>query len=189
MEAAWYGRPEALQVLIDCGAAIEAIDTTVGRTALATAADKAADPKINAVGDDVGTGKGQRECVRLLIAAGANVHAQDQAGKTALHWAASQGNGVCCTMLLEAGADVQGTDTLFRRTALHYAAQNAQPTAYNALKKAGADEMVQDVRGNTPLDCTTSIVLQGVLQRNTGSMLDPIQDVPSWDEIHGVSIA
>ena len=189
MEAAWYGRPEALQILIDCGADIEAIDTSVGRTALATAADKAADPKSNADGDDVGTGRGQRECVRLLLAAGANVHAQDEAGKTALHWAASQGNGDCCTMLMEAGADVGATDTLFRRTPLHYAAQNAQPTAYSALTKAGAAEDARDVRGNTPLDCTNSIVLQGVLQRNTGSMLEPIQDVPTWDEIHGVSIA
>jgi ankyrin repeat protein len=185
IDAAWYGHPEALKALIDCGANVEAEDDALGRTALATAADKAADPKLNNLGEDVGTGKGHRECVKILLAAGADPNAVDQAGKAALHWAASQGNGECCQMLLDAGAVIDIRDSLFQRTPLHYAAQNAQPRSWDALTARGANQTLQDVRGNTPVECTRSIMLQGALKGSPASMLDPSIPVPSWDEIHG----
>jgi len=188
MEAAWYGHADALKALIDCGANIEAVDDALGRTALATAADKASDPKLNKLtSEDVGTGKGPRDCVQILLAAGADPNACDQAGKTPLHWAASQGNGECCHMLLDSGAVIDARDSLFKRTPLHYAAQNAQPRSYDALVERGADISLEDVRGNTPLDCSRGIMLQGALKGGPHSMLDESIPVPSWDDIHGTT--
>jgi len=185
MEAAWYGQPEALKALLDCGASIEAVDDALGRTALCTAADKASDPKLDLSGEDVGTGKGHRDCVQILIGAGADPNACDQAGKAPLHWAASQGNGLCCHWLLDGGAVIDARDSLFKRTPLHYAGQNAQPRSYDALMERGADDSLQDVRGNTALECTRGIMLQGALKGSPASMLDASIPVPSWDEIHG----
>jgi len=145
MEAAWNGHPAALEVLLDSGASIEATDTALGRTALSLAADKAADPKLKAwdaqAVDDEGPGSrvGHLDCVVVLLQRGADPNTQDQAGKTPLHWAASQGNGQCCAMLIEGGADPNSRDILFQRTPLHYACQNAQPSSKDVLEANGAD--------------------------------------------------
>jgi len=92
-------------------------------------------------------------------------------------------------MLLDSGAVIDQADTLYRRTPLHYAAQNAQPWSYDVLVSKGADEHVQDIRGNTPLECTRGIMMQGSLITGPKTMLGPTSEVPSWDEIHNVSIA
>jgi len=179
MEAAWHGHAAAAEALLDCGATLEATDDSLGRTALSIACDKAADAGVK------GSKSGHLDTVKLLLSRGADPNAADQAGKTALHWAASQGNGECILALLEAGAVLDSTDYLFRRTPLHYAAQNAQPEAYDALVTKGADPNIQDVRGNTPLECCSGIKLQGQLGEAPRSMLDKSIPVPSWDEIHG----
>ena len=54
--------------------------------------------------------KGTDECLRLLLAAGADVNAKDNTGVTALITAATIPNVKCLDLLIKAGADVNVTD-------------------------------------------------------------------------------
>ena len=54
--------------------------------------------------------KGTDECLRLLLAAGADVNARDNTGATALIRAATIPNVKCLDLLIKAGADVNVTD-------------------------------------------------------------------------------
>ena len=64
--------------------------------------------------------KGDVKAVEALLKDGANMHATDKHGRTALTWAAGEGHAEVVTALLEAGADVAARDTM-GRTALDYA--------------------------------------------------------------------
>ena len=55
-------------------------------------------------------GKGCAEIIRSLIAAGANVHAEDEYGRTPLHTAAKEGHTKLILILIEAGADIHAKD-------------------------------------------------------------------------------
>jgi ankyrin repeat protein len=55
---------------------------------------------------------------RLLIERGANVNARGRFGYTALHTAATVGDGQCARLLLQAGADVHATETIRKQTPL-----------------------------------------------------------------------
>jgi ankyrin repeat protein len=50
-------------------------------------------------------GAGHLECVRMLIAKGANVNARAESGDTPLHFAARMGHAAIAAMLLKVGAD------------------------------------------------------------------------------------
>jgi len=62
-------------------------------------------------------GWGDADRVRLLIQAGADVHARDKDGRTALMWAARCGDADRVRLLIQAGADVNARDD-FGHTAL-----------------------------------------------------------------------
>lgn len=53
---------------------------------------------------------GETETVRLLIALGANIHAQETNGRSPLHWAAANGHIDVVNLLLANGADVNLRD-------------------------------------------------------------------------------
>ena len=55
-------------------------------------------------------GKGDIECLKELIAAGADVIKQDEHGRTVLLAAAGNGHTECGEHLLKAGADMNITD-------------------------------------------------------------------------------
>ncbi|CAE7358112.1 Gabpb1 [Symbiodinium sp. CCMP2592] len=63
---------------------------------------------------------GSVACVRLLLDAGSNKDAKNDAGYTPLHWAARNGHADCVELLLKAGAD-KGLKDIRGMTALYWA--------------------------------------------------------------------
>ncbi len=87
----------------------------------------------------------------LLVAAGADVNAEDEEGLRALHYAAANENPDVADLLLDAGATLDAQDG-GGRTALHIAAENPNPSVAQLLLEAGADADMDDRSGRTPLD-------------------------------------
>ncbi|XP_027689293.2 nuclear factor NF-kappa-B p105 subunit isoform X1 [Chelonia mydas] len=116
-------------------------------------------------------------CLRQMIAAGADVNAQEQkSGRTALHLAVEQENiSLAGSLLLEGDADVDST-TYDGTTPLHIAAGRGSTKLTALLKAAGADPHIENfeplfdledmrdkdsedegiVPGTTPLDMASS---------------------------------
>ena len=74
----------------------------------------------------------------------------DEYGRTALHYAALDGDHERVRELVDAGADPSAQDD-DGRTGLHFAAQERSPGATEILLKAGADTNLVDIHGNGPL--------------------------------------
>src|SRR5262249_53983211 len=91
---------------------------------------------------------GEVECVRSLIAAGADVNDQLPNGMTALVLAAHSGNGEAARLLLEKGADPNADGAGY--TALHAAILRSDLALVNTLLAHGAKPGVQITKG-TPL--------------------------------------
>ncbi|XP_021101129.1 nuclear factor NF-kappa-B p105 subunit isoform X2 [Heterocephalus glaber] len=92
-------------------------------------------------------------CLLLLVAAGANVNAQEQkSGRTALHLAVEQDNvSLAGCLLLEGEAHVDST-TYDGTTALHIAAGRGSTRLAALLKAAGADPLVENFEPLCDLD-------------------------------------
>jgi ankyrin repeat protein len=88
---------------------------------------------------------------RLLIAYGANVHAENSMGQTPLQLAASWSPGLV-EVLLEKGASVRAVDHN-GSTPLHEAVIYGQPEIVRALIAHGADVNGREWQGRTPMDC------------------------------------
>ncbi|XP_037033284.1 putative ankyrin repeat protein RF_0381 isoform X1 [Bradysia coprophila] len=86
-----------------------------------------------------------------LIAIGADVNrAEYKYGQLPLHLAAQHGITSTIRLLIEKGANLQGTDN-DNNTPLHYAAESGKYAAVNALIRAGADVNAVTNDGVTPL--------------------------------------
>ncbi|NXP05826.1 NFKB1 factor, partial [Thinocorus orbignyianus] len=121
-------------------------------------------------------------CLKLLIAAGVNVNAQEQkSGRTALHLAVEQENiPLAGCLLLEGDADVDST-TYDGTTPLHIAAGRGSTKLAAVLKAAGANPHVENfeplfdvddvkededegiVPGTTPLDMAANSEVYDIL--------------------------
>lgn len=89
---------------------------------------------------------------RRLIAAGAEVDAQDRYGLTALHWAIARQAPEVAKVLITAGAAVNAQHK-DGGTPLHVAAECAvEPALVRLLLQAGADPTLRDGAGRTPAD-------------------------------------
>lgn len=88
----------------------------------------------------------------VLIKLGADVHAKDSIGQTALLWAASKGVPDPMKILLKAGADVSYADAE-GRTAFHWAAKAADSQCLKLLSSCSnrSDVNSQDIEMLTPL--------------------------------------
>ncbi len=95
--------------------------------------------------------RGDREAVRALLKAGADVNAAEGDGTTALHWAARSGDAALVHMLVSAGANVRATTRLGAYTPLMMAAQAGHSAAVAALLAGGADVEARTTTGTTPL--------------------------------------
>jgi hypothetical protein len=119
--------------------------------------------------------KRQVETIRILLEAGAALHAQDKNGATALHRAVRTrcADGVRC--LLEAGADPTRKN-LPGSTAFHLAVQNtgrggsgaetaiaAQRQIITEFLSRGISPSLKDGKDKSVLDCATSIWIRNVL--------------------------
>ena len=87
------------------------------------------------------------EKIALLLNNGANIHAHDHAGKTALHIAAI--NPQAAHLLLAHGADIHAREDN-GNTPLHEAC--FYPEALNTLLEHGADPTLPNQMGDTPLE-------------------------------------
>lgn len=94
-------------------------------------------PSVSAVADAVM--RGDTASVRALLRSGADVNAAQADGMTALHWAASRGDGKLAEMLVYAGARVDALTRNGNYTPLHLAARSGRGAAVKALLAAGAD--------------------------------------------------
>ncbi|MCJ1265803.1 hypothetical protein MMC22_005684 [Lobaria immixta] len=90
------------------------------------------------------------EILKLLLTAGAVVHAQDCKGWTVLRYAILQGRFEIVKLLLAAGADV-GAQDRNEATALHWAASTGYLEIVKLLLTTGADVHAQDCKGWTAL--------------------------------------
>lgn len=93
---------------------------------------------------------GNIPAVRLLLQAGAQVHARNAHGSAALHTAAELGHTAIAQALLQAGASVDATAG-FRWTALMFAASNGHTATVQLLLQYGANPNAKDNLQQTPL--------------------------------------
>lgn len=87
---------------------------------------------------------------RLIIDAGADVDAKDNAGETALHIAAERSRDEIAIALIVAGADVNAKDNT-DKTPLHIAVHSRRPDLTALLIAADADVNAKNGAGETPL--------------------------------------
>ena len=92
--------------------------------------------------------EGHTAAAKLLIDAGADVHAKDEDAWTPLHSAVYNGHTAAAKLLVDAGADVHAKDEE-GWTPLHYAV--FESAAAKLLINAGADVRAKDKKGWTPL--------------------------------------
>ena len=85
---------------------------------------------------------GHDDVVRLLLAEGADIHAEGWCGETPLHVAARYGHAVVVGTLLANGADVDRVETDNYCTPLLYAVYGGHLRATEALLSSGADPNV-----------------------------------------------
>ena len=101
----------------------------------------------------------------LLLRHGSDVHAVDESGDTALHWAAYKGHDDVCLILAEFAPTtvpslLERTDT-FGQTTLHLAALRGNVRAAKVLIELGAAVGDRDGQGKRPIDLVKEKVAAG----------------------------
>ncbi len=108
--------------------------------------------------------KGNLECVKVLLDAGANVHLLSLHGCTVLHYAAANGHDSVVTYLVtKTSISLETKDYKRGRTALHYAVAKSHHKSILALVKAGCDINAKDLKGRTPMDLAKTKGLESLL--------------------------
>ena len=104
------------------------------------------------------TERGHQECVRLLVAGGAEPDAPDAEGTTPLLMVAWRGKVELAVMLVELGANVSGTGRNLARP-LHWAVRRGHMGLLEYLVDVGADPSAKDASGRKPRDWATPPML------------------------------
>jgi ankyrin repeat protein len=157
-EAVFEDHVECIKKLIIAGADPNTTDYKGEKTPLHEAARRGRDACVRvlvAAGADVNAGSrtplhaavinGHDACVRMLLSAGADPNVTDNAGITPLHYAIFRGNAVW--ELIAAGADVNAGSW----TPLHSAAHEGSEVFVQMLVAAGSNPNAVDDEGRTPL--------------------------------------
>lgn len=155
-----------LQVLIDCGANVNASNRWE-QGALAVAVTEIADPA-------------QRQsALRRLLDAGAASDSVDRGRRSALHHAARSGCAGTVALLLKAGGDPNRADSE-PRTPLHNGVASENIEVIERLLRAGADPNGRDGMSVTPLHLAAETGNAAVVDRLLGAGAAPTGDVLHW---------
>jgi ankyrin repeat protein len=130
--AAYFGVKAIIQVLLEKGANINAVDG-YEKTPLYLASEN-----------------GHIEVVQLLLENGANVNAADHFGETPLNQASENGHIEVIQLLLEKGANINAA-ARYRITPLYRASENGHIGVVQLLLEKGANINEADRFGKTPL--------------------------------------
>jgi hypothetical protein len=116
----------------------------------------------------------QTEILRMLLAAGADVHARNRRGQQALHYASIGAPGsawwnpsaqsAAIILLIEAGADANAVD-MSGVSPLHKAVRTRCAEAVRTLLAHGANAALKNKSGSTPM----VLAIQGTGRGGTGS--------------------
>jgi ankyrin repeat protein len=129
------GTPREVEAAIRSGADVNSRYYGTGVTALTVAARDNNDPEV----------------IKLLINAGADIHASDEDGETPLIGAATYNkNPEITAFLIQAGANIHARAD-FGETVLIHATQDIDPEVLNVLIQAGADVNAKSDNGLTAL--------------------------------------
>ncbi len=139
MDAAEAGSLDALNILIEAKANLNAQEKEHGWTAVMNA---------------VVSKKDDTKALKILIDAGADLDLKTKDGKTALMIAARRGKIDALKMLIAAKAGLNHQDN-DGRTAIMNALIHAHSEAFKLLIEAGADLNLQELKGNTALVIAT----------------------------------
>ncbi|MEO8027595.1 MAG: ankyrin repeat domain-containing protein [Bryobacteraceae bacterium] len=109
------------------------------------------------------------DAIRVLIQAGARVDACDGVKRcTALHMAARRGNSEAAAALLDAGADIEGRDSL-GDTPLRRAVNCGQVEVATLLLSRGANRHSNGSKGTTPYLAAKSAAMKSLMQSGGGT--------------------
>ena len=89
--------------------------------------------------------------VEMALAAGANIEARDEIGRTSLMWTAFHGASAMVTYLIAQGADVDARDGR-GRTGLMWAALAGRGEVVSILLRSGGDATLVDGEGKAAAD-------------------------------------
>ena len=104
--------------------------------------------------------KSLRQALTLLKI---NIDAQNQAGQTALHITATDGNLKSTKYLCQREASLDLED-MYDRTPLHYAVKNGHPAIVIALLSKGIKDTKEDDDGNLAIDYAADVFIRWMLQ-------------------------
>lgn len=129
----------------------EAVSMTLWRWEQALAAEAQSVPEARDQQLLAAVKRGDLAEVIRLLELHATPRAQDESGRTALHWAATKGRTELVRLLLPHSADINATDNQ-EWTALHCAAQNGNKEIVDMLMKAGSRIEATTESRDTALD-------------------------------------
>eukprot|EP00854_Cymbomonas_tetramitiformis_P010217 gene10217-12088_t len=191
--AAQFGSAQALRILAECGAHLDAEhEQMYRRTALHIAVERGH----LRVWGDAGLGEDSCSAVKELVALGADVHRFDAFGATPLlrvvltDGADRDGSAQIVCALVEGGADVNHRhEKYMKRTSLFVASELGQLSVVRALVESGADVKFQDeCELNTSLMQALSMGRCEVVDYLAGLTSTPaLVDIPQsqgWTPLH-----
>ncbi|NIZ61738.1 hypothetical protein DL239_12230 [Sedimentitalea sp. CY04] len=130
-------------------ATVDTVQQMLDQGALVTATDSAGKTPLHWVA------QASPDIVDVLIAAGGDVNAKDDLGRSAFHFTSATASPEIVTLFIQAGADVNGR-TASDWTPLHGAAKFGSPENIRVLIEAGADASLTNEMGESPFDLATT---------------------------------